>query len=142
MGVNQSELGFSILELIVCLLIISILSLMALPSYRHVMRRAYYLEVVQAAMPYKLGVSACYQQTNDFSECHGGQFDIPRNAADVSAGVAEVSTDAGVITVVPKERHGLTTDDKYVLTPIAQGATIRWHASGRGVANGYTHGNR
>ena len=134
---SGAEAGFSLLELMVCLVIASILTALALPSYHHYVRRAYYLELVQAAMPYKLGVSACFQRHADLKMCYGGMGGVPPDRHDVSEGIAMISTKRGQITIIPVPSHGIESEDCYVLTPQQRGHTLIWHASGRGVTLGY-----
>jgi prepilin peptidase dependent protein D len=137
MGLDHSEAGFSLLELMVCLVIVSILMMLALPSYQHYLRRAYYLEVVQAAMPYKLGVAACFQRYGSLSGCNGGERDVPGDRQFKQGGVASVVTRGGQIIVIPRGMHGIDVGDDYILTPEVLDDVLVWHASGRGVALGY-----
>ncbi len=51
--------------------------------------------------------------------------------------VATLIVASGVITVVPKAKHGISPDDTYVLTPTVSNGSITWTASGGGVKRGY-----
>lgn len=132
--------GFTLMELMIVLAIVSILAMIALPSYRVYTKRAHYIELVQASGPFKLGVEECHQITGSLSECQSGQHGVPPSIAlGENAGMlasAEVSKN-GVITLVPAEKFGIRPQDTYVLTPKEEGQQLIWQASGGGVSAGY-----
>ena len=134
---DDFEAGFTLLELMICLAIVAILTMLALPNYHHYLRRAYYLELVQAAMPYKLGVSGCFQEQGDLQLCRGGNADVPPDRQDVSDSIVSISTNEGRIHVVPRAVHGIDSADDYWLIPEIQDGQLRWHPEGGGVAQGY-----
>lgn len=132
-----SFLGFTIIELLITLAIIAIIAVIAVPSYMNYTRRAYYSEIVQAAAPYKLGVSECYHTTGALTDCNHGTNGIPAARSTAVGAVGSVSVASGVITVTPVAAHGILAADLYILTPTANNGILTWAASGGGVTAGY-----
>lgn len=128
--------GYSLIELMIVIAIMGILVTIALPSYLSYTKRARYTEVIQATIPYKLGVSECFQSEADLSHCNNGQFSIPETHA--STLVDHINVVEGIITVVPKAIKGFESSDDYQLTPnIDEDGQITWKSSGGGVDKGY-----
>ena len=136
----HTQNGFSLIELMIVVAIIGILIAVALPSYQTYIRRAHYVEIVQAATPYKMSVQECFQVMNDLSECGAGQNGV-MTGTDTSTGMIQsIQIDnAGKITVIPQTKYGLTTADDYVLTPTITQGQLRWTTGGGGVAHGYAN---
>ena len=134
---KQSLSGFTLIELLITIGMVGILAMIALPSYQQYTRRAYYSELVQAAAPYKLGVTECYQETGSLDDCQAGINYIPPGISTSHGMVARSDVKAGVISLTPVERHGLKENDDYVLTPIIVDDVLVWKISGGGVVKGY-----
>ena len=133
--------GSMLIELLIVIAIMTILVVIALPSYRAYTRRAHYTEVIQAAAPYRLGVEECYQTTSDLTQCAAGKNGVPPEVAE-GTGVGLIHTIAvkdGVITAVPEEKYGIHVADTYILTPVVQQDQLGWQISGGGVEAGYVH---
>ena len=132
--------GFSLIELMIVVAIIGILIAIALPSYQTYIRRAHYVEIVQATTPYKMSIQECFQVTNDLSECGAGQNGV-MTGTDTSTGVVQsIQIDnAGKITVTPQTKYGLTAADDYVLTPTVKQGQLLWTTGGGGVTHGYAN---
>jgi type IV pilus assembly protein PilA len=139
-GTDKQYGGFTLIELLVVMCIAVILIALAVPSYRTYTRRAHYIELVEAAAPFKLGVHECYAITGDLSSCHSGHNGIPGDiyeTAEQSLIGSITTSGSGVIRITPKERFGIHTDDEFVLIPVASHNQLVWHTAGKGVSNGY-----
>lgn len=137
MKCNKPKTGFTLMELMIVIAIIGILVAVALPSYQNYTRRAYYTEIVQATLPYKLGVTECYQTVSTLDLCRSGLHGIPQEQQNIGL-VKRISVGQhGTITVIPNEKHGITSDDTYILTPLLENHRLTWISSGKGVNNGY-----
>lgn len=135
--VKHSAQGFTLIELMITIGIVGILAAIAVPSYLNYTRRAYYSEVVNATAPYKVGVTECYQNTSDLTQCAAGSNNIPAALTSATGAVASLAVANGVITVTPVAAHGIVATDTYILTPTVVNNTLIWASSGGGVTNGY-----
>jgi type IV pilus assembly protein PilA len=131
--------GFTLIELLITIAMIGILAAIAVPSYQHYMRRAYYTEIIHATFPFKLGVEECCQMTGDLRECYSGKNNVPRNLNNINGLIASVTVSGnGVITVTPNNLHGIKPTDTYILTPrVNSQGQLNWQKSGGGVDAGY-----
>lgn len=134
--------GFTLIELLIAIAIVGILAAVAIPSYQNYTRKAYYTEIVQATTPFKLGIEECFQLTDDLSSCQAGKNGVPKNinAGSGNGLINEVNVgNNGIITVVPRDLHGIKATDTYVLTPIVNNNQLVWISSGGGKEQGYTN---
>lgn len=132
--------GFTLIELIVVIAIIAILMSIAIPSYRSYTRRAHYLEIVQAAGPYKIGVEECYQINGSLKGCKAGNGEIPPSITKGrGAGLIESVHvyKEGQIIITPRQKYGIESKDTYILTPTIKSGILIWTSSGGGVSKGY-----
>ncbi len=134
---DKKMFGFSLMELMITIAIVSILAAIAIPAYVNYTRKAYYSEIVRATTPFKAGVGECYQVTGSLTGCNGGSNGIPANIASATGAVGTLAVANGVITVTPVAQNGITASDTYVLTPTVTNNVITWASSGGGVTNGY-----
>jgi type IV pilus assembly protein PilA len=108
------------------------------PIIKKYIRKAHYLEIVQAATPYKLAVTECYYTLGDLKECHSGKHGIEKNKNQAIGNIQSIQVHSGTITIIPAEKNGLTSEDTYVLKPIVKNNLLVWESSGGGVIAGYT----
>ena len=136
----HTQNGFSLIELMIVVTIIGVLIAIVLPSYQTYSRRAHYVEIVQATMPYKMSVQECFQMMNDLSDCGAGQNGVMTNSETATNMIQSIQIDSnGKITVIPQTKYGLTAADDYVLTPTIKQGQLLWATGGGGVAHGYAH---
>lgn len=140
-GFMYKNSGFTLIELLMVIALIGILSSIAIPSYQKYTRKAYYVEIIQAAQTLKLAVEECYQLNGGLDKCHsGGDVSIPTNPQkELASNLIKEATisGSGVITIVPKELHGFKKSDTYILTPKILNQQLNWQTSGGAVDAGY-----
>ena len=129
------QIGFTMIELLVTISIIGIIAGLITPSYQKYLKKARYVEVIQATLPLKLAVEECYQLTGNLSECQLGKNGILSSSS--SPGIIDnINITGGIITITPKERYGIRAKDTYVLTPLIVNEYLTWGKSGGAVENG------
>lgn len=136
----SSEKGFSLIELMMVVAIIGALIAIVIPSYKVYVRRSHYLEIIQAAIPYKINITECFQVTSDMNECGAGQNGVPTGDTKPHGIVKAINIDSsGKITVTPTVKYGFTDQDQYTLTPVVKRDKLLWVSGGGGVAHGYAN---
>lgn len=134
--------GFSLLELMIVIAIIGILIAITIPSYQVYTRRAHYTEVVEAAIPFRIGIEECFEITDKLDECLAGKNGVPNNiTTEESSGLIhsiQIAA-AGTIVITPNNKYGISDQDTYILTPEIHQEKLIWKTSGGGVAKGYAH---
>lgn len=135
--IQKSLLGFTLLELMITVAIVSILAAVAIPSYVNYTRRAYFSEIVNDTSPYKEGIAECYQNLGTLTGCNAGTNYIPAAITGTTGALASLSVTNGVITATPVAAHGILATDTYVLTPTVVNNVLTWAASGGSITSGY-----
>lgn len=138
---RNNQAGFTLIELLIAIAIIGILTALALPSYQSYTRKARYTEIIQAGASFKIGVEECYQAGGDLQECYAGKDGVPDNIeAGLGVGLVDsvIASNGGVITITPRNLHGIKSSDTYILTPeVKNNNQLVWTRSGGGVTSGY-----
>jgi type IV pilus assembly protein PilA len=140
---KKAQQGFTLIELMIVVAIIGILAAVAIPSYQNYTKKARFSEVILASAPMKQAVEECVQTQGivaptPVTGCANGSNGVPP-AVGASGQVTSVTaSDAGVITVVPAETHGIVAGDTYIITPTTTAAgNLTWVTSGGCIAKGY-----
>ncbi len=138
----KKRIGFSLLELIIVMAIIGILIAIAIPSYQVYTRRAHYTEIIEATLPYRIGVEECFEITGGLEDCSAGSNGVPENRKDSNPDTlidSIVVSPGGIITVTPKDKYGISHEDIYQLSSEIYQEQLIWQSSGKGVAQGYAN---
>lgn len=127
---KKYTLGFTLIELMMVVAIISILTVIAIPSYQHYAARARFTELIMGTAPYKTAIALALQQDIPQSELTNGVNGIPA-APKSTLNLASINVENGVITATATTLLQNTT---YILTPDADGS--HWIVSGTCIQHG------
>lgn len=115
--------GFSLIELMIVITIISLLSAIAIPSYKTYIQRARFAEIIAIANVYKTAVSIALQEGQALDTIKTGEAGIP-DAPAATKNLASLTVDKGIITATGTD---LVEGATYILTPDINGD---WSISG------------
>lgn len=132
----KKQYGFSLMELMIAMVIIGILAAVGIPTYHRYTQRAEFSELIHATAPYKLGVSECYMLTQTLSDCNAGEEQVPEAIENGKGLTQSVTVAQGVVVATPKDLHGFSSEDTYVLTPDVENHHLTWQSSGGAVSKG------
>ncbi|MBB1508160.1 prepilin-type N-terminal cleavage/methylation domain-containing protein [Pseudoalteromonas sp. SG41-1] len=132
---QQSQKGFTLIELMIVIAIIGILAAIALPQYQTYTKKARFSEVVLAASSAKGLVDVCYQTrgAGDLTKCAVGA-DIGLSAG--AAAGEHVKSVAVADSVVTATGEKSVDDATYILTPTPASGSLTWAQTGSCVALG------
>lgn len=116
--------GFSLIELMIVVTIISILTVVAVPSYKNYTERARFSEVIAATEPFKTAVSLAIQQGATLSEITHHVYGVPGEPPPTK-NLASIKVFDGIITATSTSLAGNAT---FILTPNQDGNL--WTISG------------
>lgn len=112
--------GFSLIELMIVVSIISILAMIATPSYQNYTRRARFAEVIATADVYKTAVALAIQEGSTLDEINDGQAGIPLPPKR-SKNLETLKVLHGVITATGT---AATANATYILKPSSDGSSF------------------
>lgn len=116
--------GFSLLELMIAVTIMSILAALAIPSYQVYIKRARFAEVIGSADLYKTFVTLALAEGAPLGEIKNGDYGVP-DAPAATKNVASIVVNKGIITVTAT---ALIDKATYILKPNADASA--WEISG------------
>lgn len=131
---KNMQKGFTLIELMIVVAIIGILAAIALPQYQDYIKKAKFAEVLSTSEAYKTPVGMCFQDQTVLTNCNAGANNIPAVPTTLPANVASMTVAAGVITATGTTAAGGYTS---VLTPVMDGAVMRWTQTGTCQGVGY-----
>jgi type IV pilus assembly protein PilA len=123
------QLGFSLIELMIVVAIISILAVVATPSYQTYTERARFLEIITATEPFKIAVSLALQEGYPLAELSNSTHGIPANITPTKY-LSALTVKKGVIMASASK---LLHENTYILTPDKNG--VIWNVSGTCLAD-------
>ena len=117
-------IGFTLIELMIVVAIISILASIAIPSYQHYIQKARFTEILTAVEPYKIAIAIALQEGTDLKKLTNGSYGIPTHTK-ATKNVKEIQVKNGVITVIASKTLQEIT---YILKPSSDGT--EWQIAG------------
>lgn len=103
---QSNENGFTLMELMIVIAIISILSSVAIPAYQGYIQKAALTDVLQTLSPYRSAIELCRYE-NDPQHCHSDSTFMPQQFH--SRYLSDINVQNGVISATGKSQlEGLT----------------------------------
>lgn len=91
----MNQKGFSLIEIMVVIAIISILSAVAIPGYQGYMQKAAITDALQMVLPYKNSIEICSFSQGSLSQCNSGTDNIPNEASGKY--ISKLNVKSGII---------------------------------------------
>ncbi|MCT8344054.1 MULTISPECIES: prepilin peptidase-dependent pilin [Photorhabdus] len=120
----MKQQGFTLMEIMVAIAIISILSAIGIPSYQGYIQKAALTDMLQTIVPYKSGIELCSFEAEDFIGCNTGIPSIPKGHNSRYIGSISVKNGEVIINGQQSLKNLSVT-----LKPIqnTQTGTIKWN---------------
>lgn len=114
--VEKNHRGFSLIELMTVIVIISVLALVAVPGYRNFIAKAEFVETKMAVGPIKVSVDLCVQTMGlaNANACSNNSHGIPE---DVPVGADTVGL--ALTGTAPGKEDDTAADDTFIITATA-----------------------
>lgn len=123
--VVSMQSGFTLLEMLVVIAVVGVLAAIAVPRFQNSLQKAQFVEVVNAAGPYKAGVELCIQRTGGTANCNAGSNGVPTAITAAVGNVASLTVVGGTITVKAIPRFDVNNvASTYVLTPAVPNGAV------------------
>jgi len=126
--------GFSLIELMIVVSLISILAMIAIPSYQNYTQRARFAEVISVSQAFKTAIAIALQQGVAMAEITNGTHGIP-NEPKATKNLASLKVENGIITAIATD---IASNATYILKPNSDGSN--WTISGSCIKLGFCHG--
>ncbi|PHM31129.1 prepilin peptidase-dependent pilin [Xenorhabdus innexi] len=73
----MNQQGFTLMEVMVVMAIVSILGAIGIPSYQGYIQKAALTDMLQSIVSYKSGIDICHFEAGDYKGCSSGNTSIP-----------------------------------------------------------------
>ncbi len=129
---KKPQSGFTLIELIVVVAIISILGVIALPTYMDYTIRSKITEGIGLSAPVKVAVSEAFITAGKFYAANNANYGLPASASISGEYVDNIAVGAsGVITITYATVGGAANQKTVMLTPVTVNyeAAVSWDCS-------------
>ena len=134
----RSQMGFTLLELLVVFAVIGVLASLAVPRLQSQVQKARFINVINSAAPVKAAIETCFQKKGVLASCTAGNNEIPADVGLIDGNNSVVVTANGVITAQGNVDNGFNgVAQTYILTPTAVNGGLTWAVGGSCTASNY-----
>ncbi len=135
----QTSIGFSLIELMITMIIISILTALSIPTYQNYIKKAYITSIISETDPIKLAINVCFLTHGNLNDClTQGENGIPLPPTQEDNQVIQQIQISGneqrvTINSIPNShKTGLKADETYQLIGKIENDEIHWTQAGKG----------